>query len=46
MDIPQRRVIGALLLMTGISFLTVGIYTGQVNAVIDLLIKGFRTILP
>jgi len=43
MDIPQRRVIGALLLLLGVSFLAVGIYTGQLNAVIELLKKVFST---
>jgi len=41
MDIPQRRVIGALLLLLGVSFLAAGIYTGQLNTIIDLLKKIF-----
>jgi hypothetical protein len=41
MDIPERRVIGALLLLLGVSLLAVGIYTGQLNAVIELLKKVF-----
>lgn len=41
MEIPQRRMIGALLLLLGVSLLTVGIYTGQLNAVLDLLKKAF-----
>jgi hypothetical protein len=44
MDIPQRRVIGALLLLLGVSFLAVGIYTGQLNAVVELLRKVFSTV--
>jgi len=44
MDIPQRRVIGALLLLLGVSFLAVGIYTGQLNAVVELLKKVFSTV--
>jgi hypothetical protein len=41
MDSQQRRMIGALLLLLGVSFLAVGIYTGQLNAVIQLLKKVF-----
>jgi hypothetical protein len=41
MDIPERRMIGALLLLLGVSFLSVGLYTGQLNAILDLLKKMF-----
>lgn len=41
MDIPERRMIGALLLLLGVSFLAVGVYTGQLNAIVDLLKKIF-----
>jgi hypothetical protein len=46
MDIPERRLIGALLLLLGVSFLTVGLYTGQLNAVVELLKNAFRTVIP
>jgi hypothetical protein len=41
MDIPERRVIGALLLLLGVSFFAVAIYTGQFNSVVELLKKAF-----
>jgi hypothetical protein len=41
MDIPERRVIGALLLLLGVSFLAVGVYTGQLNTVLEMLEKAF-----
>jgi hypothetical protein len=41
MDIPERRTIGALLLLLGVSSLTVGVYTGQLNAIVNLLGKIF-----
>jgi len=41
MDIPERRIIGALLLLLGVSFLAVGIYTGQLNAIVEMLKKVF-----
>lgn len=44
MDVPQRRVIGALLLLLGVSFLAVGIYTGQLNMIVELLKKVFSTL--
>ncbi|MEM3443083.1 MAG: hypothetical protein QW667_07000 [Candidatus Bathyarchaeia archaeon] len=43
MDIQERRIIGALLLLLGISFLAVGIYTGQINLIVELLKKVFTT---
>lgn len=45
MDIPERRVIGALLLLLGVSLLTVGIYTGQVNTVVQFLEKVFSSVI-
>jgi hypothetical protein len=37
MDIPERRIIGALILLLGVSALAVGLYTGQLNAIVELL---------
>jgi len=44
MDIPERRVIGALLLLLGVSLLAVGIYTGQLNAIVEMLKTAFKTV--
>ncbi|MGQ9539108.1 MAG: hypothetical protein ACUVTE_05975 [Candidatus Bathycorpusculaceae bacterium] len=41
MDISERRVIGALLLLLGVSMFVIGLYTGQLNAVVELLEKIF-----
>ena len=41
MDIQQRRIIGALLLLLGVSFLAIGIYTGQLTVIVNLLKKVF-----
>jgi hypothetical protein len=41
MDLPERRMIGGLLLLLGVSSLAVGIYTGQLNAIVNLLEKIF-----
>jgi hypothetical protein len=42
MDLPERRMIGALLLLLGVSSLAVGLYTGQLNAIVNLL----KQVLP
>ncbi len=42
MDIPERRMIGALLLLLGVSALAVGLYTGQVNKIIEMLRIAFK----
>jgi hypothetical protein len=44
MDIPERRVIGSLILLLGISALAVGIYTGQANTIVDLLKRIFSAL--
>jgi hypothetical protein len=44
MEIPERRVIGALLLLLGVSFLAAGIYTGQLKTVLEMLKKAFTTL--
>ncbi|NIO36415.1 hypothetical protein GTO27_01785 [Candidatus Bathyarchaeota archaeon] len=42
MDIEERRIIGALLLLLGVSFLAVGIYTGQIEEIVRMLEKAFE----
>jgi len=42
MDIPERRVIGALLLLLGVSLLAVAIYADQLSALLDILETAFR----
>ncbi|MEM2147776.1 MAG: hypothetical protein QXJ94_04145 [Candidatus Bathyarchaeia archaeon] len=43
MDISERRVIGALLLLLGVSLFAIAVYTGQLNAVVELLKKVFTS---
>jgi hypothetical protein len=45
MDVPEYRVIGALLLLLGVSLLAVGVYTGQLKEIVDMLEKAFRTVV-
>ncbi len=37
MDISARRVVGSLMLLLGITFLTVGLYTGQLATVVEIV---------
>jgi len=43
MDLLEKRVIGSLLLLSGLTFLTMGLYTGQLESVLELLKKIFET---
>jgi len=44
MDIPERRVIGGLILLLGVSFLAIGVYTGQLNTIVEMLKKVFSIV--
>jgi hypothetical protein len=44
MDIPESRVIGALILLLGVSFLAIGVYTGQLNTIVEMLKKVFSIV--
>jgi hypothetical protein len=46
MDIPERRIIGALILLLGVSSFALGLYTGQLNTVVQMLKTAFRTVIP
>lgn len=37
MDVPMRRVVGSLALLLGVTFLTIGVYSGQVGTVIEIV---------
>jgi len=43
LDNPERRMIGALILLLGVSLLAVGAYTGQLGKIIELLKIPFKT---
>lgn len=44
MDIPERRIIGALIFLLGISFLAMATYTGQLNTIVEMLKTAFKTV--
>ncbi len=37
MDLPLRRIIGSLALLLGVTFVTVGLYTGQLDTVVQIV---------
>jgi hypothetical protein len=43
MDQSEKRIIGSLLLLSGLTFLVLGLYTGQLNYVMDLMKEIFET---
>jgi len=43
MDMSERRVIGSLLLLLGLTFLTVALYTGQLQTAMEIVKKVFET---
>jgi hypothetical protein len=43
MDLPEKRVIGSLLLLSGVTFLAIGLHTGQLATVLELLKRIFGT---
>ena len=43
MDLLGKRVIGSLLLLSGLTFLTIGLHAGQSTFVLELLKKIFET---
>jgi hypothetical protein len=43
MDPSEKRVIGSLLLLSGLTFLVVGLYTGQLNYIMDVMKRILET---
>ena len=43
MDLPEKRVIGSLVLLSGLTCLAIGLYTGQLTFVMELLKEIFET---
>lgn len=43
MDPPERRVVGSLLLLSSLTFLTLGLYSGQLDFVLEIVKRIFET---
>lgn len=42
MDISEKRIIGSLLLLAGLTFLSIGLYTGDLDRVVELMKSIFE----
>lgn len=45
MNISEKRVVGSLFLLLGLSFLAVGLHVGQLSLIEEMLSKIFETAL-
>jgi hypothetical protein len=43
MDLPEQRIIGSLILLSGITFLAVGLATDQLTTIIEIISEVFKT---
>lgn len=43
MNPPERRVVGSLLLLSSLTFLTLGLYSGQLDFVLEIVKRIFET---
>jgi len=43
MDLPEKRVMGSLILLSGLTFLAIGLHTGQLTSVLERLKEIFET---
>lgn len=43
MEPSEKRVIGSLMFLSGITFLVAGLHTGQLNFIMDLMKEIFET---
>jgi len=43
MDLPEQRILGSLILLAGISFLAVGLYTDQLTTVTEIIGSILKT---
>ena len=43
MDPSEKRVVGSLIFLSDLTFLAVGLYTGQLNYIMDVMKEIFET---
>ena len=43
MNLPEQRIVGSLILLAGVSFLAIGLYTDQLTTVIEILSEVLTT---
>ena len=42
MDVSEKRILGSLLLVAGISFLSIAVYTNQLAQIVELISSVFE----
>jgi hypothetical protein len=42
MELSEKRILGSLILLAGVSFLSIGLYTGQLERIIELIESIFE----
>jgi len=42
MELSEKRIIGSLILLTGVTFLSIALYTGQLATIAELIITIFK----
>ncbi len=42
MDISEKRIIGSLILLAGLTFLSLALYTNQLEKIVELMNEIFR----
>lgn len=42
MDLSEKRIIGSLILLTGVTFLSIALYTGQLATIVELIRNIFE----
>jgi hypothetical protein len=42
MELSEKRILGSLILLAGVSFLSIGLYTGQLESIIELIENIFE----
>ncbi len=43
MNLPEQRIIGSLILLSGITFLAVGLATNQLTTILEIISEVFKT---
>ncbi len=43
MDLPEQRILGSLVLLAGVSFLVIGLYTDQLTTVTEIIGNILKT---
>jgi len=45
MESSEKRIIGSLLLLSGLTALAIGLYTGQLDVVLEIMKRVFQAVI-